>query len=63
MIFGVYVDYRLPGESETDRELLLEPLNKKFRTKKLGECTGYDASCVKRNNELGTTLVIARGIR
>ena len=55
MIVGVYVDDLLVGGSEEDCESLLAPLNKKFPSNDLGECTWYDGCGIERDVELGTT--------
>ena len=54
MIVGVYVDDLLIGGSEEGCESLLAPLNKKFPTNDLGECTWYDGCGIERDVELGT---------
>ena len=54
MIIAVYVDDLLVGGSQEDCELLLLPLNKRFPTNDLGECTWYDGCGIERNTELGT---------
>ena len=52
MICGAYVDNLLVGGSREDYESLLLPLNKKFSTNDVGECTWYDGCGIERNAEL-----------
>ena len=54
LIFGVYVDDLLVGESQEDCKPLLLSRNKKFPTNDLGEYTWYDGCGIERNAELGT---------
>ena len=54
MIIGVYVDYLLVGESQSDCESLLLSRNKKFPANDLGECTWYDGCGITRDAELST---------
>ena len=54
LIFGVYVDDLLVGESQKDCKPLLLSRNKKFPTNDLGEYTWYDGCGIERNAELGT---------
>ena len=53
-IISVYVDDLLVEGSQEDYESLLLPLNKKFPTNDLGECTWYDGCLTEKNAELGT---------